>query len=153
MSELQHNQKQYFALLTETCRQISLALNSHRILRKKLPINEVKIYMSDNFSNPNLNLACTARQFDVSEGYLSSCFKEATGICFADHLENIRIKKACELLASSDKTIVEIAEKQATTACILSDVLSNAWCTKVHRITGENKNCSYSGNKMHLNMN
>lgn len=111
MSELQHNQKQYFALLTETCRQISLALNSHRILRKKLPINEVKIYMSDNFSNPNLNLACTARQFDVSEGYLSSCFKKATGICFADHLENIRIKKACELLASSDKTIVEIAEK------------------------------------------
>ena len=53
MSELQHNQKQYFALLTETCRQISLALNSLRILRKKLPINEVKIYMSDNFSNPN----------------------------------------------------------------------------------------------------
>ena len=92
MSELQHNQKQYFALLTETCRQISLALNSHRILRKRLPINEVKIYMSHNFSNPNLNLACTARQFDVSEGYLSSCFKEATGICFADHLENIRIK-------------------------------------------------------------
>ena len=111
MSELQNNPKQYFALLTETCRQISLALNSHRISRKKLPINEVKIYMAENFSNPNLNLACTARQFDVSEGYLSSCFKEATGICFADHLENIRIKKACELLASSDKTIVEIAEK------------------------------------------
>ena len=111
MSELQNNPKQYFALLTETCRQISLALNSHRILRKKLPINEVKIYMTENFSNPNLNLACTARQFDVSEGYLSSCFKEAAGICFADHLENIRIKKACELLASSDKTIVEIAEK------------------------------------------
>ena len=78
--------------------------------------------MAENFSNPNLNLACTARQFDVSEGYLSSCFKEAAGICFADHLENIRIKKACELLASSDKTIVEIAEKTGASTATISRV-------------------------------
>ena len=71
----------------------------------------IQNYILSNYNNANLNLAGTARSFNVSEGYLSSAFKETMGICFAEYLENIRIEKSCELLRSSAATIVDIAEK------------------------------------------
>ena len=71
----------------------------------------IQNYILSNYNNANLNLAGTARSFNVSEGYLSSAFKETMGICFAEYLENIRIEKSCELLRNSTATIVDIAEK------------------------------------------
>lgn len=101
----------YFNYLSAACHEIADKLNCNRSMRKKLPIQDIQNYILSNYNNANLNLAGTARSFNVSEGYLSSAFKETMGICFAEYLENIRIEKSCELLRSSTATIVDIAEK------------------------------------------
>lgn len=101
----------YFNYLSAACHEIADKLNCNRSMRKKLPIQDIQNYILSNYNNANLNLAGTARSFNVSEGYLSSAFKETMGICFAEYLENIRIEKSCELLRSSTDTIVDIAEK------------------------------------------
>lgn len=101
----------YFNYLSAACHEIADKLNCNRSMRKKLPIQDIQNYILSNYNNANLNLAGTARSFNVSEGYLSSAFKETMGICFAEYLENIRIEKSCELLRNSTATIVDIAEK------------------------------------------
>ena len=50
-----------------------------------------------------------AHQFNLSRSYLSKKFKSSTGFGFKEYMINIRIKKACELLLGTDKTITEIA--------------------------------------------
>nr|WP_252198399.1 AraC family transcriptional regulator [Clostridium sp. MCC353] len=58
-----------------------------------------------------MGLAKIGAVFRISEGYLSSVFKEQTGTNFADYLEKIRIDQACELLKNEKMTINEIAQK------------------------------------------
>lgn len=111
MISAQSNPELYFDYLSTTCYEIACELDSHRSIRKKLPIQDIQNYILSNYNDANLNLAGTARSFNVSEGYLSSTFKETIGICFAEYLENIRIEKSCELLSNSTATIMDIAEK------------------------------------------
>ena len=111
MISAQKNPELYFNYLSAACHEIADKLDCNRSMRKKLPIQDIQNYILSSYNNANLNLAGTARSFNVSEGYLSSAFKETMGICFAEYLENIRIEKSCELLRSSTDTIVDIAEK------------------------------------------
>jgi AraC-like DNA-binding protein len=67
-------------------------------------------YQVIDMGEANLNLSGTAQHFQVSEGYLSSIFKEYAGICFAEYLEKCRIEKSCVLLSDTDSTIEQIAE-------------------------------------------
>jgi YesN/AraC family two-component response regulator len=52
-----------------------------------------------------------ATTFNISEGYVSSLFKEQAGINFTDYVEKQRIRKACELLKTTEMNINEISEK------------------------------------------
>ena len=58
-----------------------------------------------------MGLAQIGTVFRVSEGYLSSIFKEQAGVNFTDYLEGIRIEKACILLKDGRNTVNEIAER------------------------------------------
>lgn len=111
MIKIQDNPGQYFMILLNVCHKIANELDNHKSSRKKLPIQNIQAYILSNYNDANLNLAGTAHIFNVSEGYLSSSFKDSLGICFAEYLENIRIEKSCELLKSSSCTILDIAEK------------------------------------------
>ena len=51
-----------------------------------------------------------AEEFQISEGYLSYVFKEQSDINFADYLEQIRIKRAQELLKTGNNTVANVAE-------------------------------------------
>jgi len=106
-----NNPTQYFNLLLSTCLDIACELDNHKNIRKKLPVHDIQSYILANYNDASLNLSGTARSFNVSEGYMSSSFKDSLGICFAEYLENIRIEKSCELLKSSDLNIVDIAEQ------------------------------------------
>ncbi len=52
-----------------------------------------------------------AEHFHINKDYLSRAFKKYTGIGMAKYLNNIRIRKAQELLKSTDLQVMEIADQ------------------------------------------
>jgi AraC-like DNA-binding protein len=59
----------------------------------------------------DLGLYKVSSNFNLSEGYLSHFFKEATNENFTDYLEQIRMQHAVDLLKNTAFNISEIAEK------------------------------------------
>ncbi|MCR5515763.1 MAG: AraC family transcriptional regulator [Lachnospira sp.] len=71
-------------------------------------MQEIATYIYNHYNEP-LMLDDIAHQFNLSRSYLSKKFKASTGFGFKEYMINIRIKKACELLLGTNKTITEIA--------------------------------------------
>ncbi|ULL16699.1 response regulator [Paenibacillus sp. H1-7] len=78
--------------------------------QKNESISSVKEYV-DGMYTTNLNLEDVARQFYFSPGYLSSKFKEYTGMTFSKYLITKRIETASQLLAGTEMKIYEIAKE------------------------------------------
>jgi len=70
--------------------------------------NRILVYIDSNFNNANLSLESVADEFGFSIYYLSRFFKEHTTHTFTDYVINLRIKKAKELLSTTDLPIKEI---------------------------------------------
>ena len=66
-------------------------------------------YMEDNYAQ-HLTLQGLARQFGINYSYLSQLFKKAIDLTFAEHLTNIRLTHACQLLSDTYMPITDIAE-------------------------------------------
>lgn len=66
-------------------------------------------YVEANYEDAQLSLSSMATKFELNEAYLSYLFKEHTGENFSTYLENLRIRKACELLIK--KPVHEVAGK------------------------------------------
>ena len=67
-------------------------------------------YIDDHFQDSDLCLSKVADSFHISEAYLSSFFKEQTGINFITYIETKRLTKACSLLKERSFTIDAIAK-------------------------------------------
>ena len=108
--ESQISGEEYFRRLSQICENVCRQSAVKTSQQKKRMIDEVKAYLQSHYSDSGLCLAQAGSIFKVSEGYLSSLFKEYAGVNFTDYLEDIRIKKACELLKEKKATVNEIAE-------------------------------------------
>ncbi len=64
-------------------------------------------YISRNFRDVTLDRV--AAEFNYSFSYTSKLIKQRTGLGFSKLLSNIRLEKSCELLASSDIPVQDIA--------------------------------------------
>lgn len=73
--------------------------------------NKIIEYINEVYVDPSLGLGMIASKFNISEGYVSSLFKEQTGINFAEYVESYRIKKACELLMDTSLNINDIGQQ------------------------------------------
>jgi AraC-like DNA-binding protein len=62
-----------------------------------------------NYSDYDLTLYRVARDFGLSGGYLSTFFKEQSGMNFSDFLLDIRMKKARQLACETAISVLEIA--------------------------------------------
>lgn len=67
-------------------------------------------YIEKYYRNPDLSLQYLADEFHVNAAYLGRVFKKETGSSFADFLNNFRIKKAENLLLSTNYKGIELAE-------------------------------------------
>lgn len=67
-------------------------------------------YIEEHFAE-DISLDILAEQLKMSKGYLSTYFKEKTGMNFIDYLNEFRITKAKQFLSNTDLKIQEIAEK------------------------------------------
>jgi two-component system response regulator YesN len=61
-------------------------------------------YMED------LQVTQIAEELFITPNYLSRLFKQETGISFSEHLSQIRVQKACELLVETNEKIYRIGE-------------------------------------------
>ncbi|MEK4040197.1 AraC family transcriptional regulator [Paenibacillus sp. FSL L8-0493] len=80
-------------------------VESNRTHKKVLDIVN---YVNQHYMEP-LKLCEISRQFDISSSYLCRTFKESTGFSFIEYINNIRIKKARDLLVGSSFNVTEIA--------------------------------------------
>lgn len=74
-------------------------------------ILDIKEYVEQEYSNQDLNISMISEVFKLSPSHLSKLFKNETGIGLLSYINDIRIRKAQELLCSTRKTIYEIAEQ------------------------------------------
>lgn len=74
-------------------------------------INEAKLYMSQNFSNPNLMLPDVAGVVNMSKSRFSAVFSQYTGQTFTEYLIYLRLNKAKELLKTTNYKNSQIADE------------------------------------------
>ncbi|WP_169083930.1 helix-turn-helix domain-containing protein [Paenibacillus sp. PL91] len=81
------------------------------------------------YINADLNLDTIADQTGISKVYISSFFKEQTGVNFSDYLENLRMDKARVMLSDTGLTVNEIAQQTGYSS-------TNSFCRAFKRING-----------------
>lgn len=70
---------------------------------------EILQFIRENYGRPDLCLSLLADTFRLSEAYVSRLVKAQTGYSYSEYVEDIRMKRATELLAETNLTIAEIA--------------------------------------------
>jgi len=74
------------------------------------PMVMVSEYLMRHFDDPNLNISVVAEKFGYTATYLSQEYKRVIGLNPSDHLTQLRMEKAKELLLETDMPIESISE-------------------------------------------
>ncbi|MHA7966556.1 helix-turn-helix domain-containing protein [Paenibacillus sp. CAU 1782] len=98
-----------FELIKEAFLHGAQSANEQRKLAKHQLAEEVERYIASRFSNDDLTLHQIASHFELTEAHLYTLIKEHTGKTFSELLEQHRIRHACYLLTSEQKSVKEIA--------------------------------------------
>jgi len=72
------------------------------------PVFELKQIVEAHYSE-QISLKSIAEQIHMNAAYLGQLFKSSEGITFNDYLLQLRMNKACALLASTDMKVYEVA--------------------------------------------
>lgn len=75
---------------------------------KRDVISSIKTYIQENYSS-DLNATLIANKFFLNKGYLSTLFKEKTGIKLVTYIEGIRMERAKGFLENNVWTVTEVA--------------------------------------------
>lgn len=73
-------------------------------------IFEIVQYINNHYCSP-LSLSSIAKEFFISQYYLSRAFKQATGFTFIEYINSVRIREAQRLLRETDYKVIDIAER------------------------------------------
>lgn len=71
---------------------------------------EIAEYINSHYAEP-LKLSDLARQFYISEYYLSRAFKKVTGFSYVEYVNTLRIREAQRLLRETGLKVTEVAER------------------------------------------
>jgi YesN/AraC family two-component response regulator len=88
----------------------SIQMNGEIDIKSK---NKIKLgikFIEDNY-NRDIAVNELAEKLSMSPNYFSTIFKRETGQTTMNFIKDIRLKKACEFLANTNKSIVEIAKE------------------------------------------
>lgn len=100
--------KACFEKLTSLYLNISSTFSQEKKKQQSKLIHKITDYINEHYSDANLGLGMIATNFNISEGYVSSLFKEQAGINFTEYVETQRINKACDLLKNTSLSISDI---------------------------------------------
>lgn len=71
-------------------------------------INLIEEQIQKNYSD-NLSLKALGEKYCINSVYLGQLFKKQYGCSFKDYLNNVRVRKAAEMLLNTDKKVYEVA--------------------------------------------
>jgi len=100
-----------FATVRAIITELTEAINRKRQSGAAGLIAEAIRYMETHYSDETLSLSEVAQAVHVSPVYLSIVFKKERNINFSDYLNEIRMKRAMEMLRNSDLKTYEVAER------------------------------------------
>lgn len=72
--------------------------------------NKIIQYIMENYQDPDLNISLTGLHFSITPAYISSIFKKQTGESLLEFINEVRVKKARELL-EQEVSVVETAQR------------------------------------------
>ncbi|MFW6312899.1 MAG: helix-turn-helix transcriptional regulator, partial [Spirochaetota bacterium] len=105
---------------TEIRKRITLLLDhltrlAHELADADAASNALKAsierFVQENVFNPEMGLKLLAREFNLSEVYLSRIFRTLFGENFHTYVERIRMEQATQLLRSTRLTVEQIADR------------------------------------------
>lgn len=96
--------------LRNALRRVRDACAEGRRERQKGAVQRAREFMGDNFANPELTLRTVADYVGFSEKYFSARFTKECGCTFIACLNDLRLRRAQELLLQTDMKIYEISE-------------------------------------------
>ncbi|GIP36659.1 AraC family transcriptional regulator [Paenibacillus sp. J2TS4] len=73
-------------------------------------VSFVMDYLEEHYSN-DVSLEAVADKLKITGGYLSTYFKEKTGLNFSDYLNKLRIDRAKQILDNSDEKVKSVASQ------------------------------------------
>lgn len=79
--------------------------------RSSFALKRAKLYIADNLSDQDLSLAKVASYLNMSQRHLSRLFSSGIRESFTDYVRRLRVQKAAELLAETELSIADIAER------------------------------------------
>lgn len=94
-------------IMASLCGLIANKKNDHH----NKTVEQVMMYIAEMYSDPDLNLYRVAEKMERPEKYISNLFKEVTGKNLSDHLEQVRMDQAANLLKGDTYTVDEIAAR------------------------------------------
>jgi YesN/AraC family two-component response regulator len=98
--------RRYLYLLILDCIQMDADIDINARNKIKLGIQ----YIQANY-NKDIAINDLAERFAISPNYFSTVFKRETGQTTVNYIKELRLKKACEYLVNSNKSIVEISKE------------------------------------------
>ncbi len=84
------------------------ALNEKLMSKDEYAIQRAKSYVDNSFQG-NASVSEISERLGLHPNYFSSLFKHRTGQTFSDYLRSVRIKKAVELMTTTNLKVYEIA--------------------------------------------
>ena len=100
-----------FMELRRLASEISEMINQRRESMQEGLVGQAVHFIEENYFQEGLSLSDVAQAVHVSPVYLSIMFKKERNINFSSFLTEVRMKKAMELLRSSDLKSYEVAER------------------------------------------
>lgn len=101
----------FCAWFRDACLRLHQYLREKRENTTKTIIEEAKLYISENFTNPDLSLEMICKHLHMSTAYFSTIFKKETKQTYVAYLTDLRMNMALELLNTTDKKTYMISEE------------------------------------------
>lgn len=100
-------QKDFLAVCLSLCDRVEKNRKNYNDTNTK----KILTYIQDHFSDPDLTAVQIVEELLVSEKYLYSVVKAASGKTFGKYLESLRMQKAETLLLTTDLTNIQIFQQ------------------------------------------
>lgn len=97
--------------LKSLCRAVCDSVLEARTDQKDRLSDNLKQYITDNLAHNGLSLTSIADHFGMTPQYISGFFKKQNGVNLTDYMAEIRIRHAKRLLAESELSVLQVAQR------------------------------------------
>ena len=105
------NFEEFIVWLRDICIRLYTSMQEKRESNSKQVIAEAKMYIMENYDKEELSVDIVCKKLHLSTAYFSTLFKKEVGQTCIAYITDFRLKKAVELLNTTDDKTYMIANK------------------------------------------